>query len=192
MISEVQRDLPAVDKDDIKKELLIKSELSIWLDTYDDIFSDFDSRPYSERTLSDDFIIEAKKMAKEKPSGKIELKLLMPEQLRNEESESVIIKSMHHHFRRISGNIVAEKKQIEKWGMLSTACGILLMIIAAFIINLPEKNFLSNTILVILEPAGWFLLWTGLDFFVYRSNKRKPDLDFNTKMAHSEITFLSF
>ena len=30
-----------------KKILLNKSELSIWLDSYNDIFSDFDSRPFS-------------------------------------------------------------------------------------------------------------------------------------------------
>ncbi len=53
-----------------QKELLNKARLSIWLDIYDDIFSDFDSRPFHERALSDDFIHEAKKMAKEKPGDK--------------------------------------------------------------------------------------------------------------------------
>ncbi len=192
MVAETHTLLPENPVADGRKELLSKSELSIWLDNYDDIFSDFDSRPYSERALSDDFLNEARKMAKEKPTGKIELKLLMPEQLRNKEAESIIIKSLHRHFRYTTDAIKTDKKQIERKGILSAVSGVVLMVIAAFVKNLPEKNFLLNTILIILEPAGWFLLWTGLDFFVYRSNKRKPELNFNTKMAHSEITFLSF
>src|SRR5690349_704077 len=57
---------PEIDTKD-QKALLIKSELSIWLDTYDDIFSDFDPRPLNERALSDDFLSEARKMARDTP-----------------------------------------------------------------------------------------------------------------------------
>ena len=38
-----------------KQALLELAEISILLDSYDDIFSDFDPSPYSERTLSDDY-----------------------------------------------------------------------------------------------------------------------------------------
>jgi hypothetical protein len=177
---------------DEKKELLSKAELSIWLDTYDDIFSDFDSRPYSERTLSDDFIHEARKMAKGKPTGRIELKLLMPKDLRNKETEVIIIKALRQHFKQAANATAAETKQIVKRGILSALFGVILMVIASYIINLPSKNFFVNTILVILEPAAWFLLWTGFDFMIYRSGNRKNDLSFNNKMAHAEITFLTF
>ena len=43
-----------------KKVLLSKSELSIWLDSYDDIYSDFDSRQYLKRRVSEDFLYELK------------------------------------------------------------------------------------------------------------------------------------
>ena len=49
--------------------LLKKSEISLSLDNYDDIFSDFDPRPFSQRALSDDFLIEAKKASRDKVSG---------------------------------------------------------------------------------------------------------------------------
>ncbi len=75
----------------IKKETLLKaSEISIILDTYDDIFSDFDPRPYSERALSDDFLIEANKASRDKASGQIELIFLIPQKMRNIESENLI------------------------------------------------------------------------------------------------------
>ena len=30
--------------------------VSIWIDSYDDVFSDFDPRSYDERNISDDFL----------------------------------------------------------------------------------------------------------------------------------------
>ena len=42
-----------------------KIVVSLWLDNYDNIFSDFDPRSYAHRELSDDFLIEAKKVTHE-------------------------------------------------------------------------------------------------------------------------------
>src|SRR5882724_5480335 len=92
-------------------ELLGKAELSVWLDVYDDIFSDFDPRPLQERTLSDDFINEARKMSKEKPDGKIELKMLMPKALRHHETEKIIIKNLHEHFHHFAAAIHKDRKK---------------------------------------------------------------------------------
>ena len=39
------------------RNLLKKGEISLLLDSYTGIFSDFDPRPYAERTLSDDFLL---------------------------------------------------------------------------------------------------------------------------------------
>ena len=77
-----------------KKELLSKSELSIWLDDNDDVFSDFDSRPINERSLSDDFLAEVRKMVREKPTGAIELKLLIPANKRKKELEAMVVKNL--------------------------------------------------------------------------------------------------
>ena len=60
-----------------KKKLLQLSEISLIIDTYDDIFSDFDPRPYSQRALSDDFLLEARKASKDKVSGTFELNFLV-------------------------------------------------------------------------------------------------------------------
>jgi len=180
------------DATDEKKKLLSKSELSIWLDRYEDIFSDFDSRPFSERTLSDDFIIEAKKMAKEKSTGAIELKLLMPAQLRQKNTEEIIIKSLHVHFRRFAHLLKDEMKQAKKKGFLLCVLGFSIMIGAVYFAGLAEKNFLNNALRVIMEPAGWFFVWTGFDLIFYLSRKKKSEFNFMDRMAHAEIKFLSF
>jgi len=177
--------------EEAQKELLGKAELSVWLDSYDDIFSDFDPRPFQERALSDDFLNEARKMVKEKPDGRIELELLMPESLRNKETETVIIKSLHAHFRRFVHAIEHEKKKTNQRGIVLTLCGFILLTVAAYISNLPSRSFIHNTTLVIFEPSGWFLVWTGLDHIFYIARRKKPEAEFNSRMAHAEIVFLS-
>ena len=77
-----------------KQQLLKMSEISLIIDTYDDIFSDFDPRPFDQRTISDDFLFEIKRASKEKPSGVIELKFMMPEKLRKPEQEVLIRKGI--------------------------------------------------------------------------------------------------
>ncbi|PIU76093.1 hypothetical protein COS75_00785, partial [Candidatus Pacearchaeota archaeon CG06_land_8_20_14_3_00_35_12] len=86
-------------KFDEKQKLLQMSEISLWLDHYDDIFSDFDPRPFSQRALSDDFLLEAKRASKEKISGAIEMQFLIPHDKRNKELENTIKKRLHDHFK---------------------------------------------------------------------------------------------
>ena len=80
---------------DSKKSMLQRAEISILLNSYNDIFSAFDPSEYSERTLSDDFIIQAKNFSKSKDGNKMSLKLLLPASARNEQDEKVITKRLH-------------------------------------------------------------------------------------------------
>ena len=175
-----------------QNDLLRNAELSIWLDSYNDIYSDFDPRPYPERTLSDDFIHEAKKMAKEKPDGKIELKLLIPSALHNKDTEAAIVKSLRSHFRHAAGSISAEKKKINQQGIGMTVVGFILMVSATYAAAYSTHAFYYNIIRVILEPAGWFMVWTGLDHLFYIARKRNPEYRFNGRMSHADIKFLTF
>ena len=175
-----------------KKELLSKAELSIWLDSYDDIYSDFDPRPYAERALSDDFLIEAKKMARERMSGTIDLKLLMPAQFRQKNTEEIIVKNLHTHFHKFAKQLKEEMNRVRRRGVLLSSMGFLIMSITAYLVNVSEKNILENILQIVCEPAGWFLLWTGLDQIFSGLGKKKAELDFMSRMAHAEISFISF
>ena len=66
---------------EVIKELR-QANISLILDSYEDIFSSFDPREYSERALSDDFLIECNHAAMDKGEG-IELILSMPKNKRN-------------------------------------------------------------------------------------------------------------
>jgi hypothetical protein len=175
-----------------KNLLLRKSELSIWLDEYDDIFSDFDPSPYSDRTLSDDFLHEIKKRIHESDTGKIQLKLLLSEGKRNKERETVIVRHLHSHFKQEALQFAEHKKKMKKNGWLLTLAGLIIMGFAAWLVYTSAKHFSTSLLRVITEPAGWFLVWTGLDQVFYKSKNTNADLNFFEKMSKSEISFLSY
>ena len=75
-----------------KQKLLQMSEISLVLDSYDDIFSDFDPRTLDKRALSDDLMIEIRKATREKKSGVIEVNFLIPLEQQKAEKEAAIKK----------------------------------------------------------------------------------------------------
>src|SRR5687767_13655357 len=77
-------------------------EISIWIDKYDDVFSDFDSRPFADRSLSDDFLREVQKMTSHNTKGEMRLKFHVLDDQRNADSESIIINNLNAHFRKIA------------------------------------------------------------------------------------------
>lgn len=177
--------------DNERTRLMQLSEISLWLDTYDDIFSDFDPRPYSERALSDDFLTEAKKASKEKTSGRIELRFIIPSGQRDNALEVVIRKRLHEHFRKHATQLEDEAKTLRMRGVFTTASGFILMMIASYISSRRSDSFFYSMLMTVLEPSGWFITWFGLDQLFYTSNQKKPDLEFYSKMAKCDIEFIS-
>ncbi len=176
-----------------KKRLHDISQISLWLDDYKDIFSDFDPRPYFERTLSDDFLLESKKAIRDKASGEIRMTLLIPEDRRNLRDEELIKKRLRGYFRTRFDFIKKQKTGVMKQGFLFVTVGIILMFVATFLLfTYMGKNFLVNFLVVVLEPGGWFLFWEGLHLIIFESKKLVPDLEFNRKMSSCEVLFFSY
>ncbi|MBI4448201.1 hypothetical protein HY643_04415 [Candidatus Woesearchaeota archaeon] len=178
---------------DDKQRLLALSEISLWLDCYDDIFSDFDPRPYSDRELSDDFLAAAKKATRDKPLGIIELKFLIPSAKRDTNQENLIKRRVREHFKKQYGWFNDEVTAIIKKGALFTILGVILMFTAtAIIYKGQEDNLFISFLIVLLEPAGWFMFWEGLGHIFFESKKKKSDLDFYKKMSKCKVEFLSY
>lgn len=174
------------------QSLLELAEISILLDSYDDIFSDFDPSAFSERTLSDDFIIQAKKFHRNKSGKKMLLRLLMPADKRNEQSEKEIIKRLHSYFKSVYQQLESEVRKTNARGFILTFIGIILMMVASYLSFKKTEKYYIHLLLVLFEPAGWFLLWSGLDHLVYSSKETKKDLEFYLRMTRSEIKFLTY
>ncbi len=177
-----------------KKKLHAKDcqDISIWVDKYGDLFSDYDSRDFTERALSDDFIMEVRKLVRELPSEKIEIKFNLMEEPSNAETEAIIIKNIHEHFAYYADVVQKEMNQIFRNGCLMCAGGFGLIISLAFLGAVATESSFINGSHMALEPIGWFLAWTGLDMVFQQSKKEQETIDFNLKMTRSEITFMSF
>jgi hypothetical protein len=175
-----------------KQSLLKLAEISILLSSYNDIFSAFDPSEYSERALSDDFIIQAKNFSKSKDGNKMSLKLLLPASARNEQDEKLIIKRLHSHFKDAYQQVYSDVKKTNRKGIILTVIGIALMLTASYLSFMQPAKYHIHFLLVLFEPAGWFLLWAGLDHLLYSSKETKKDLDFYLKMTKSEIKFFTY
>jgi len=164
-------------------------EIILNINTYDEIFSDFDPRIFSQRSLSDDFLLEVKKatLEKEKP---LKLRFLIPSSERNLRVEVTIKKRLNEHFKHHSKDLNQERKNTIKQGLIFTFFGILLMIITTFIlVEATIKSIVIIFLSVLFEPGGWFFFWEGLNLIIFESKKKTPDLEFYEKMSKASIIF---
>ena len=178
--------------DEEKQKVLALAEVSLWIDTYDDIFSDFDPRPYSQRSLSDDFLLEAKKVTKENAAGSFEFKFLVPANARDSGKEAVIRKRLREHFKRHHTLLRREAEDIKRKAVLPILGGMALMFGASVVASMQPQTFVSHLLFVLLEPSGWFLVWYGFDQIFYAANQKSADLEFYEKMAKVDVGFLSY
>ena len=179
-------------KEEFEKKILQMSEVSLWLYSYDDIFSDFDPRPYSEKALSEDFLTEAKKISKEKSSGQLQLKFSVPAKSRDAEKEKAIKKRLHEHFKKHHVLLKIEKRDTLKMGFSLATLGLAMMLLSAYVRYLNNPQFMFMLLFVILEPAGWFMAWYGFDHIFQIFRRMNPEVDFYERMSKSDISFMSY
>ncbi|HYV91646.1 MAG TPA: hypothetical protein VE978_07685 [Chitinophagales bacterium] len=164
-------------------------EITIWLDTYNDLYSDFDSRKFSRRLVSEDFLYELRRNAREVTSIHARVILYLPEKQRNSQIETEIIESLKRFFSKHAKQKREENKKLFTRGLLMSSVGLIFLLIAALLfLNYSSEYYFAAT-QVILEPAGWFLIWNGLDHIFYERKEIKSELRFYEKMKGSHIEF---
>jgi len=168
-----------------------EANISLILNDYNDIFSDFDPRNYAERALSDDFLTECRRAARDKDSNhEIDIKLLVPGKHRNANDERTIKKRLISHFQKHFNEKHKEIKSIKNRGVMWFFIGSLIMF--GVTLTTEYSNFLWKYITILGEPAGWFMFWEGLGKVFILSKNLNPDLEFYKKMAHANIIFSSY
>ena len=163
--------------------------INIWLDGYDDIFSDFDPRNFTEKTISDDFLHELKKLSRETNFDITELKLLLPADKRKHRDESMIIKRLNTHFKNSFYFHKKDKAMIRKKGIMFLLCGFIVMIAASYISFIKPESFMMHSLLILLEPAGWFSVWYGFENLFSTTRRETPELNFYRKIYKCRIVF---
>lgn len=175
-----------------KNKLLEIKQISLWLDVYDDIFSDFDPRPYSQRAISDDFLFEVKKFLREKRSGQVEIKFLIPEKERNLETEIQIKKRLKEYFRKHFG--LREQKLKESKNKITSLIisGLLMLLSSTSISYYSPRLFVLYLLITLFELGGWLSIWFGLEEFIYNIREKRQEMEFYKKMTKAEIKFFVY
>lgn len=175
-----------------KQSLLKLAEISILPSSDNDIFFAFDPSEYSERTLCDDFIIQAKNFSKTKAGNIESLKFILPASARNEQDEKVIIKRLYYHFKNAYHQVASEVKKTKRKEIILTVIGTVLILKASYMSFIQPAKYHIHFLIMLFEPAGLFLLWAGLDHLVYQSKSTKKDFDFYIKMSKSTIKIFTY
>lgn len=168
---------------------LREGNISLLVQSYDYLFSDFDPRDYSQKILSEDFIEECKRAVREK-EDKIELILLHPKNKRNTKDEAKIKKRLKEYFTYNFKKEEEKIKKIKKTGLFWFSMGALIMILATFLAG--KTNFFLRLLEVMAIPASWFFFWEGLGKIIILSNEKMPNYEFYKKMSKANIIFADY
>lgn len=167
------------------------AELSLWLDSYDDIYSDFDSRNYLRRRISEDFLFELRKELKYKGDHAKDMLLLLPQDRRDASAENIIADSLQDFFKQ-QFHLYQEKcRNKVNQGLLLMVGGITVMVVNAWINFQSRHSFPLTALRILLEPAGWFLMWAALDFLFYNYSLLKREREFYRELQEIHIHFKS-
>ena len=179
-----------MEKEELKK-VLQNNKLNLFINDYNYLFSDFDLRNFSLRTLSVDFLDEIKRIILDKKEKPVEVQIILPQKERNVKDEELIKERMRHYFLKHYNLAREDEKKTKIRGGLFLASGIIIMAIASWIIfSLGESRLIYTFFVTLLEPAGWFFFWEGLGILIFEPRERKKELEFYEVMYKARISFL--
>jgi len=165
-------------------------EISIAIDVWDDIFSDFDPRPLNERALSEDFIAELRKRYRETQKGDFLITIYAPVSLKDEKTEKVVIQRLKKHFKHRSLSWKREIGRIRKKGFVFVVIGISFL---SFLTFATYTRFLSDLAIellgIILMPRGWVGIWEGFSKIVDTSHNLMQDEMLFNKLSKASYRF---
>lgn len=177
----------------MKKGDLLKYEESgagipLVVESYDELFSDFDPRPFSHRALSGDFLLECKKASVDK-NDKIKLRIFLPKNKRNSLEEIKIKKRLKEHFNKHFREKKREISGMKVEGLFWIFMGAVMMVIGAYFLGKTDLSFGVHLLITLVQPAGWFFLWEGLGKILISPHEKEPEFNFYKKMSGVEVSF---
>jgi hypothetical protein len=156
----------------------------ISLDSYDDVFDDFDIRPYKERSLSADFInVLNERVKKVDFAREMTLILTMPKKSRNRNHERAIEKRLREHLESAAKYWSGKAKDTRNSGIFYLLLGLAIYVAGGVIGN---DLYIARQYLLI---PSWFLIWHALDLIVMDIPKINAKRDFNRYVCNARITF---
>jgi hypothetical protein len=154
-------------------------EIAIALDTYDDLFSDFDIRGYGERALSRDFLDELRVRLRRfgtKPG--FDILFLVPAERRNEADEKLIIERIRLFYADRREHYRREDERVKRRALSFVAIGLALSVAANFVAGRFDSLPLFNDFILI---PSWFFVWSGFEALI----KNREEIGKKRKYYHA-------
>lgn len=167
------------------------AHVGIDIDAYDEIFSDFDPRPFSERTVSEDFLKHLRRHFYDRKPAYLDLVILVPHKKRKNTLENTIKKRLHIYFHQSLREVTAEIRGVTKRNIFITIFALLLMVAGGFLSAKTIKSIYDYMLITFIEPASWFLFWTSLETLLQTRKKYKMELLYYKQLADCKIVFYS-
>jgi hypothetical protein len=162
-------------------------EILIALDTYDDIFSDFDIRGYGERAISRDFLDELHiRLRRLGTRTGFDLVLIIPKEERDAGNEALIIERLRTFFDERHAHYFGEDRKRKLNSLLFVAIGLALSFAANFFV---ERFLFFPLIKDFLLIPAWFFVWSGLDLFFKNREEIGRKKNYYIALAGSRTVF---
>ncbi|MDD5337512.1 MAG: hypothetical protein PHS02_03445 [Candidatus ainarchaeum sp.] len=174
-----------------KKPSSLLNLLHIALDTYDDIFSDFDPSGYEHRILSDDFMKEMQKRYVENRKGDIEIRFSIPAVMRSGRIESLIKKRLKEYFQIQIKELDMEIGKRKGAGGVYFAVGFVVLLLTYYSSDIFPASHSAQVLGTLLTPLGWFGMWEGLSLLVQAPIKYEEQKKFYSKFSKANYVFIN-
>jgi len=175
---------------DVRQRIQDLKDISIAIDSWDDIFSDFDPRPMSDRTLSEDFIIELTRRYREGEKGRTVVTIHAPVELRNDPVEHVVINRIRLSLsqRHDQARMIIRRQRLR--GLLFVILGFCFLSLLTLI---EYKNVVTplhyKFVEIIMMPLGWFGIWEGVSKIVDVDRMQLLEAKLYHHLAHASYHF---
>ena len=161
------------------------------IDSYDDLFSDFDPRSFKERQLSEDFLAELRRFFFDKNPESLDVVFLIPRRMRSNATEAIIKRRLHIYFQKKNREVAASVKNIRARNLTKVAVSVMLMVCTGYLATKAGQIVWMNIVKVIVEPASWFLFWTSLEQLLGSRRSVERELNYFKRLSECKIVFLS-
>ncbi len=162
-------------------------DIVIALDTYDDIFSDFDIRSYRERAFSRDFLDELHiRLRRAGDGAEHRIIMLMPARDRNERDERLIVERMQAFFAERRGIYARKDRRAKLRALLFVTTGVAFSFAANYLVGRLSSLPLIKDFLLI--PA-WFFVWSGLEMLLKNRDEMLDKSRYYAALSGAEASF---
>ena len=175
---------------DIEEHIKDIQDITIAIDSWDDVFSDFDPSPIDQRILSEDFLSELKKRYRETQRGNFIITIYAPPTLKDDLTEKLVTKRLKQYFKFQHLAVTKEVRTAIRKGFIFVFAGVIALSLQTFVtyFQLLERLAIELTG-IILTPLGWFGIWEGFSRIIEPAPLLKQEQEIFAKLSKASIKF---